>query len=190
MPLRPLTLAALAICLASPAPAGPIADLAATIENDIATGHAAEAVRDGHSLMDRIWPALPLGFTKVLLVADHPGGYGLYTARKNDVFKPGEPILIYAEPYGFGYGTTADGLSKIAFDVSMVIRTPEGKVIGGMNKGLRLSTTSHHRNKEFEATLTYRLSGIDPGKYVIVTTMLDRNSDKTGTFETPIEIAP
>ncbi len=35
-------------------------------------------------------------------VARGSQGFGLYEGRANDVFKPGETILTYVEPVGFG----------------------------------------------------------------------------------------
>lgn len=39
-----------------------------------------------------------------------------------------------------------------------------------------------------QTNLTYSLDGIPPGKYRLVTTLRDKNSPKTGSFETAIEI--
>ena len=46
--------------------------------------------------------------------------------------------------------------------------------------------TSRHQNREVQANITYRLDGIPPGQYTLVTTLRDKNSLKTGSFQTGI----
>ena len=63
-------------------------------------------------------------------------------------------------------------------------------VLGEVPNVAEIELTSRVPNREFQATITYDLSGIEPGSYVLITTLRDKNSAKSGSFETPIEIAP
>jgi hypothetical protein len=47
---------------------------------------------------------------------------------------------------------------------------------------------SRRRNKEFQVFITYNFQGLKPGDYVLATTLRDRNSPKTGSFELPFTI--
>ena len=49
--------------------------------------------------------------------------------------------------------------------------------------------TSRHQNREVQANITYSLDGIPVGRYTLVTTLRDKNSAKSGSFQTAIEIA-
>ena len=102
--------------------------------------------------------------------------------------KVGEPILIYAEPFGFGYGSGGDGLYTIGFIVDLKVMTEAGEVLGELPSVANLDLTSRYQNREFQANLTYTLSGITPGRYVLETTLRDKNSEKFGTFQNTIEI--
>ena len=63
-----------------------------------------------------------------------------------------------------------------------------GQELANVQDVTELNLTSRYKNREFQANLTYNLDGISPGKYRLVTTLRDKNSAKTGSFETPIEI--
>ena len=108
--------------------------------------------------------------------------------RGDDKYKAGEPVLVYAEPFGFGYGEGADGLYSIGFLVDLRVLSETGDVLGEMPGIANLDLTSRFKNREFQANLTYTLSGVAPGHYVLETTLHDKNSSKTGTFQNTIEI--
>src|SRR6185437_4316817 len=49
----------------------------------------------------------PLGFRRILFVTEAPGGFAIYDPRPNNVFKPGEPLIVYTEPIGIAWNRTA-----------------------------------------------------------------------------------
>ncbi len=194
LPIRPARAAPLILALAlAAAPTARAGEAAATMqkaEELAAAGDAKAALATAREALARLWQTLPLGFTRVVLVAaDDKAGYGVYTPRESNAYKPGEPIEIYVEPFGFGYGRTADGLYEIAFDVDLDVQDADGNSLGKVANIMSLKLVSQSRNTEFQARLTYDLKGAPKGDYVLVTTMRDRNSDKAGSFKTRIRIS-
>ncbi len=191
MPRR-LALAFAAVLASAPlALAGPVADKAAEVEAKINAGDMSGAVTAARDILQVVWDqSVDLGFTDTLLVIEPASGFGIYNPRADNVFKAGEPIVIYAEPYGFGYGSPGEGLYSIGFQVDLQVQNEAGDVLGDVPNVTALDMSSRYPNKEFQANLTYNLDGIPPGKYRLITTLRDKNSLKFGTFETEIVIAP
>lgn len=175
--------------LAAPLMAGPVADTAAEVEAAMAAGDSAAALTGASEIMAQVWDATPeLGIRQSLLVAEPAAGYGIYNPRPSDQYKSGEPVYVYAEPFGFAYGSPDEGLSAIGFTVDLRVLSETGEVLAEMPALADLNLTSRYQNREFQANLTYTLSGVAPGKYLLETTLHDKNSAKTGTFQNTIEI--
>lgn len=178
----------LSLALPHPAAAGPIADKAADVEGLLASGDDAGAVMAARELLGQAWEATSgLAFGETVLIAEPASGYGIFNPRPDDKFKLGEPVLIYAEPMGFGYGAVGGGLYGIGFFVDLKILTEAGEVLGDIQNVTELNLTSRYQNREFQANLTYNLDGITPGRYLLQTTLRDKNSAKIGSFETAVE---
>ncbi len=62
-----------------------------------------------------------------------------------------------------------------------------GEVLGDLMDITELDLTSRYPNREFQANLTYNLTGVPPGRYVLQTTLRDKNSGKTVSFENSVE---
>lgn len=181
---------AISLCIAAtPVWSGTVADTATEIEALIAADDLDGALAKARDIEGQVWDMTQnLGFTEALLVVEPAAGYGIYNPRETNNFKPGEPIVIYAEPTGFGYGEPGDGLYAIGFIVDLQVRTAVGEVLGDSPNLTELNLTSRYRNREFQANITYTLNGLAPGRYVLQTTLRDKNSVKNGIFETEIEI--
>ncbi len=168
-----------------------ITESAQGIESRIAADDFGAALAASRDLLGLVWDMTPtLGFSEAVLVASPASGYGIYNLRPTTSFKLGESIYVYAEPYGYGFGTPDTGLYSIGFFVDLQVVSADGTVLGEVPDVAELDLTSRVRNREFQATITYDLSGIEPGSYVLVTRLRDKNSAKSGSFETPIEIVP
>ena len=179
----------LGTALALPAGAGPVVDKAAEIEALMAADNASGAIDAANALLAAVWDSSKeIGIHQTVLVTQPAAGYGIYNPRPDERFKLDEPILIYAEPFGFGYGSGGDGLYTIGFIVDLKVMTEAGEVLGELPSVANLDLTSRYQNREFQANLTYTLSGIVPGRYVLETTLRDKNSEKVGTFQNTIEI--
>jgi len=138
----------------------------------------------------KAWAATPLTIRKAVFVSEHPKGFGQYVERSGNVFKPGEKLVAYAEPVGFGWKDLGNSQYQFGFKVDFLIKSPDGKVLGGQQDFADLSETSHARNREFMVVLTMNISDAPPGDYVIEYKLRDVSSDKTATFNMPFKIAP
>lgn len=185
---RTLLAIALLCGLAAPVAAGPIADKAAEVEGLLGAGDDAGALAAARDLFGAAWQATAgLAIGETALIVEPASGYGIYNPRPDDRFKLGEPVLIYAEPMGFGYGSPGEGLYSIGFFVDLKVMTEAGEVLGDLQNLTELDLTSRYANREFQANLTYNLEGIPPGRYVLQTTLRDKNSAKIGSFENSVE---
>jgi hypothetical protein len=175
--------------LPAPMLAGPIADKAAEVEAMLDAGDSAGAAAAIAEVYAQVWEASPaLGIRQAVLVTEAAAGVGVYNPRPTNTFKAGEPILIYAEPTGYGYGTPAEGLYAMGFGVDLKVVSETGEILGEIPDLTQVELNSRNQNREFQANITYTLTGIAPGRYVLQTTLKDKYSAKTGTFETAIEI--
>lgn len=183
----------LAVLVALPlaAYAGDVADLATKLEDALAAKDSGRALQHATTIMMTAWDATEgIGFTAAVPVVDVPKGYGVYNARVGTVYKVGEPIMLYAEPFGYGYGTAAAGVFTIGFDVDLRVLGADGAVVAEAPGVLALGMESRHKNREFMADMTFNLGGLAPGTYRLETTLRDKNSPKWGQFVTQVEITP
>jgi len=81
-----------------------------------------------------IWRHMPLNYSFNTFVNPNSArGFGVYSVHANS-FKPGESIILYLEPIGFGYSSiktkTPHTIHQISFTVNASIFTIKGKKIG------------------------------------------------------------
>lgn len=187
--IRSLALAAM-LFVAGPALSGPLVEAASAAEERLAAQDFPGAVEAGRAVIDQLWQASPgLTFTQALLVAQNATGYGVFNPRENNVFKQGEPILIYCEPMGFGYGEPGAGLYSVNFAIDLQVLDALGNELAKAPGATEFNMTSRHRNREVQANITYRLDGLPVGRYTLITTLRDKNSPRTGAFQTAIEVS-
>lgn len=185
-----LTIGLAGLC-AAPGHAGPITDAALAIEAKLADGDAAGALSAAGDLYAQVWAQnLAIGFTQGLLVVQYSTGYGVYNPRPTNVFKKGEPILIYCEPYGFDYGAPGEGLYSVNLFIDLQVLDASGNQLANVPGATEYNMPSRHQNREVPVNITYTLDGLLPGRYTLVTTLRDKNSQKSGSFQTAIEITP
>ncbi len=170
--------------------AGPITDLAASVESRLANGDYAAAVAEAREVLALVWDQSPgIGFTDSVLVIEPASGFGIFNPRAGNIFRPGEPIVIYAEPFGYGFGSPGEGLFSIGFFVDLQVQDAKGEILADVPNVADLEMSSRFANKEFQANITYSLDGLAPGKYRLITTLRDKYSPKLGSFEIEVEIA-
>ena len=187
--LRRLAFAILALAPTA-ANAGPLVDAATAIETRLAAGDYAGALDSGQDFVAQIWDQTPaITFGQSLLVAENATGFGVFNPRENNVFKQGDPILIYCEPFGFGYGAPGPGLYSVNFVVDLQVLDAAGTQLANAEGATEYNMTSRHKNREVQANITYSLDGIPVGRYTLITTLRDKNSAKSGAFQTAIEIS-
>lgn len=189
MKLGILGLVACLAVLPSAAWSGEIADAGTKAEALAAEGNYLGALDTLSAASDKVWQQSPLVFRNTVFVTAAPTGYGIYDLRESNIFKPGEPLLVYAEPVGFGYGK--DGaMSIIDLSLDFEIKDKAGKVLGSQRAFTNTSLRSRVANREFMLKVTYNLSGAPAGEYQVTTTVNDKISGKSGAFTLPFTLAP
>jgi hypothetical protein len=180
---------ALAVCAAtgeggaqSP-PAGPFAGAVADFQSAAAAKDYARALDALRSLMASFWSEAPLLLGNVELVKGADNSYGMYAPRESDVFADGEPIYLYAEPAGYTIKKNPAGYYEFGFKADFQVADESGKVLGGQNDFAVLPFKSWNPNTEVSITFTYTLSGLEKGKYKILTQVSDMNSAKKASCE-------
>lgn len=177
-----MLLAALLVPLAGlPAAAGELVTRAETAEKALAAGNAPAAVDALEAALDAVWKATPLTFRKAIFVTQPPTGFGAYVPRKDAVFGPGEPLLVYAEPIGFAWKPDGDGYATdLVIDVAL--RDQSGTVIYEKREMGRMALKSHARNHEFMMKLDLNIRGLPAGDYGLDGILRDEVSQKWGKF--------
>ncbi len=133
------------------------------------------------------WLKTPLAISKATFVSKRSEGYGKYHQRADNVFNAGEKMLVYIEPYGYGWGKEGD-LYSIDFSADFTVSSAAGKVLGGRKNFQKLGLKSLARNTEFFISLTYTFSGIPKGDYVLTTTLNDMHSGKSVSSDLPFSV--
>ena len=134
-----------------------------------------------------VWEKSPLQFRRAFPVAGKAAGFGIYERRADSVLKQDEPLLLYAEPVGYGWKQEGEiYMSQIAADFEL--RDGDGKTLGAQKDFGNFKLAGHDRNTEYYMNLTYNFTGLPVGKYIIVTIFRDQVTGKAGSFETPFEV--
>lgn len=136
-----------------------------------------------------VWQKTPLTVRHAVFVSKHPDGFGEFVERKSNVFKPGEKLVAYVEPVGYGWKEAGGGTFEFGFAVDFLVKTPDGRVLAGQENFANLAQQSHARNREFMLTLTMNVDGAPPGDYVLEYKLRDIASDKSAVIDLPFKIA-
>lgn len=135
------------------------------------------------------WGNVSLTEQKVLFVSEPSAGYGMYKERENAVFKPGEPLITYVEPIGYGWKELPGDMYEMNFVVDFSLATKDGEVITGQKAFSKSVLQSHVANTEFKLELTLNLNNAPAGNYVVTYTIHDMSENQSSTFDQSFEIA-
>jgi hypothetical protein len=125
-------------------------------------------------------------------------GYGVYEVHKSNVFKSGEPIILYVEPVGFTHMPVSSGggpannskLYLINMTASIVLSDKQGNILLGRENIPLLNVISNNRNTELFMNLRLTQSSPFPaGDYVVTYTVTDVPSGKSFKIVKDIVIA-
>jgi hypothetical protein len=163
--------------------------LALLIAAPICWAQSNDEIDRREAALDEAWQQAPLAVRRAIFVSEHPDGFGMYTARSSNTFKPGEPLVTYAEPVGYGWKEIGKDMYEFGFAVDFLVKRPDGSILGGKQDFAKLVKQSHVRNREFMLTLTLDVNGADPGDYVLEYKLHDIASTKSTSFELPFKIA-
>jgi hypothetical protein len=110
-------------------------------------------------------------------------GYGIYQEHKSNTFKPGEDIILYAEPVGFSHVPVNINNTKlylINLTASIILSDTQGNILFGKENIPALNIVSHTQNTELSARLRLgQSSPFPPGGYVITYILTDVHSGKS-----------
>lgn len=150
-------------------------------------GRATEALDALDEAALAVWERMPLTVRRALLVAEEPQGYGVFNPRDTSVFEAGQPLLVYAELAGQGWRRSGDIFrTDIALDFEL--RSRDGQQLVSQQNFNTIGTASRRRNREFFIYVTYSFRGVEPGEYVVRTTIRDRASNKQTAFDVSFTI--
>ncbi|MTI00626.1 hypothetical protein [Roseibium sp. RKSG952] len=138
---------------------------------------------------ERAWAASDLVFTEATFTAAPAKGYGLYTPRETAAFSPAEPLMIYAEPVGFGFVKTDD---RATYDLSVGFRllNATGQVLVQDERFTSYTQSGRDARHELSTALTFQFEGLPAGAYELEATYRDEVDGKTGSFTLPFTITP
>jgi hypothetical protein len=173
---------ALAVVLATPAFSGPLTDAAAAAD-DFEAWYAANEV-----LLETAWTAAGLHFGNLVATTGDATGYGSYEARADTVYAAGEPIHLYVEPRGYGYGDLGGGFHEISFDIDLRVLDPAGAVLVEQPSFANFVVKSMAQARELMVNLTASLDGAPAGNYTLEFTFHDRHGGESASFTNDITI--
>jgi hypothetical protein len=142
---------------------------------------------DAWSALDMAWDAAPLAFTTATFVEGKVEGFGRYTPREDARFAPGETMVVYAEPVGFGYDRVEDGY-KVDLVADFEILNASGQVLASQTGFADLGMTARSRVHEFHTTLSFAFEGLRAGEYTLAIALHDRAGDKSATLSLPFSV--
>ena len=135
------------------------------------------------------WEKMPLTVRRAVFETQRAEGFGQYQERSSNVFKPGEKLIAYVEPVGYGWKEATPGSFEFGFNVDFLIKSPDGKVLTGQENFANLALKSRARAREFMLNLTMNVSGAPPGDYVLEYKLRDITGDKSAVVDLPFKIA-
>ena len=190
--LRNLAAAILAAFSVTAAEAGEVADqvLADQVKSaeDLAgAGKFIEALDALDAAEALIWDRAPLSFRRALWVSQPPSTFGAFVPRETNEYVVGDEMYAYVEPIGFGWRKAGDKWQMdVSFDIAVKDKT--NKEVYAQKDFQKLTVESHTRSREVMNRLTFILTGLAPGDYVLETTLRDAVSSKEGSFSLPFVI--
>ncbi len=186
--MRALALLLAAALPAAPVVAGELVEDAAAVEAAVAAGDFAAWQAAYARLAARAWFSAGLHFDALALTAEPAAGYGLYDPRPGNAYARGEPVHLYAEPEGFGYGAAGEGRLRVALDIDLTIRDAAGAVVAERPKFHALQGEYRGPVREVMAALTVPTGDLSPGRYALEFTFHDLHGGQSAAFTSEIEI--
>jgi hypothetical protein len=183
--LLPALLGAL---VAPAALAGPLLDAAAEAERKAAAGDPAGAFEAIHAGMARFSASLPLSVPRALFVTETPTAYRAYSAKKQPIFRSGEPILAYVEVLGLQWQAIDGDLQQAHFTVDLELSDDKGKTLALQKEFGNFTFTAHSPAQEVYTHLTLDVAGAAPGTYILRYTINDVTAERSVPFELPFTL--
>ncbi len=145
------------------------------------TGHAHEAAVKAKEGVHQLWKEIPFDVRHVRLVDNLID----YRKKPDNVYALGDKIYITSQVFGHNIRKKGDGY-QINVAVDFLVKTTDGKVLGGVNDILKYNRITPIPVTDFYLNLTYSITGTQAGTYVVQTTVRDLISQKSTRFDTTV----
>ena len=162
----------------------PYEGLFSQVRNAIEGKDYPKALASLRSALQTFWGQSPLLLQNVRFVNGGDNSFGIYEPKQGDQFTSDKTIYLYMEPVGYTLKKNPNGYYEFGFTGDFSLADESGKVLGGQNEFAKLDFRSWNFNTEIALTFDYSISGVEKGKYKIITTVKDKFSDKKATTET------
>jgi hypothetical protein len=143
----------------------------------------AAAYQSLRAVLQDFWGMSGLLLQNVRFVKNDNNTFGIFEPKETETYAPGEAMYLYMEPAGYAVKKDDDGKYKFGFNADMSLENEKGEILGGQKDFAKMAFSSWNFNTEICLTFTYTFSGLEKGRYKIVTTVRDTGSDKTATCE-------
>jgi hypothetical protein len=147
------------------------------------------AIEAAEKALVEAWDKSPLGFRTAVFAEGDVGGFGIYTPRASAVFRIGEPIVVYSEPYGYAWKDNGEGAYSFGFFCDLVLKDKAGKVLVEQPEFGKFQFSSRVRNREFMLKLTLELNDAPPGDFMLEYLVRDAYSKKSAVISLPFTLA-
>ena len=150
-----------------------------------ANGATAQSVTAMRSAAADLRLETPFGFSEALLVSAKAPRYGAFEPRPDNIFRPGDVVLVYAEPTGYGWRSDGDWFSTdLVVDAALL--TADGESLWGQEGFGEFNLTSRYRFLEYMLNLELNITGLPAGDYVLEYTITDNIRGQTASISLPI----
>lgn len=131
---------------------------------------------------------LPLTVDAVTLVTDRPNGFGEYTVRPHNVYRPGESVYVYLEPVNF-HTREVDDRSELHLTVDAQLVDAAGDVVASFPNVVVWNRLTARPLRDVYLAVPLLIGQAAPGDYVWRLTVRDAVSGQAATVEVPIVVA-
>lgn len=145
-----------------------------------------DAARDAYSAA---WNVSPLRLDNPGFVTRPADLAGDYAWKDEPSFKPGETLLIYAEPRAYGYLDAGEKGFEFGVILDLEVLGAGDELLLQQESFDTVSLRSWVQAKEMFLNISLALNGFTPGSYKLRIIARDLASDETADFTLPFTIA-
>ncbi len=136
--------------------------------------------------LEAVWDDMDLTAYNVTLVTTTPRGFGQYERRAGKAYKPDEPVIVYAELYGYAVGQPANGGYLRGLSADLALIDGSGAVRANQRGFWSESERFSVRPLEMHLSFSATLSAFEPGDYTLRFTVHD--GEEETSFDVPVTL--